>query len=81
MTERPSTAQRKAALELGLAWQAAEAALPADRARYSVGIGAVSARRYYAGAYDKFTGKRIQAEAETPAAALRALAIKLADGW
>ena len=69
------------ALELGLAWQAAEAALPPDRARYSVGLASMSAHRYYAGALDKFTQQRVTAEADTAMGALRALADKLATGW
>jgi hypothetical protein len=64
-------------VELGQAWVAAEAALPPDRARYTIGIGAVSARRYFAGAYDKFTSGRITVEADTPVAALRELAGRL----
>jgi len=67
-----------AAVELGLAWQAAEAALP-DRARYLMGLGEYSSRRYYAAAYDMFRGENISADGDTPAAALRALAEKLAD--
>ncbi len=64
-------------VELGAAWQAAENALPADRARYTIGTGSISARRYFAAAHDKSTGEHINVEAQSPLDALRDLTKRL----